>query len=104
MTASAATVKFIGQLRHHGVELWVEDGTRLRYRMNGRWSLLITAAAFGAGVGSGLISMRWIYDQFGELISVITLFSYLFAFFLLMPYYTAIDKTKPVPERVVYHD
>ena len=27
-----------------------------------------------------------------------------FAFFLLMPYYTAIDKTKPVPERVVYHD
>ncbi|MBT8107452.1 MAG: cytochrome bc complex cytochrome b subunit [Gammaproteobacteria bacterium] len=26
-----------------------------------------------------------------------------FAFFLLMPWYTAIDKTKPVPERVVYH-
>ncbi len=27
-----------------------------------------------------------------------------FAFFLLMPFYTARDKTKPVPERVVYHD
>ncbi|MFQ5609196.1 MAG: cytochrome b, partial [Woeseiaceae bacterium] len=26
-----------------------------------------------------------------------------FAFFLLMPYYTAIDRTKSVPERVVYH-
>ena len=26
-----------------------------------------------------------------------------FAFFLLMPYYTAIDKTKPVPDRVVYN-
>jgi ubiquinol-cytochrome c reductase cytochrome b subunit len=26
-----------------------------------------------------------------------------FLFFLLMPWYTAIDKTKPVPERVVYH-
>ena len=26
-----------------------------------------------------------------------------FAFFLLMPYYTTIDKTKPLPERVVYH-
>ena len=26
-----------------------------------------------------------------------------FAFFLLMPYYTSIDKTKPVPDRVVYH-
>jgi ubiquinol-cytochrome c reductase cytochrome b subunit len=27
-----------------------------------------------------------------------------FAFFLLMPIYTKLDKTKPVPERVVYHD
>ena len=26
-----------------------------------------------------------------------------FGFFLLMPYYTSIDKTKPVPDRVVYH-
>jgi ubiquinol-cytochrome c reductase cytochrome b subunit len=26
-----------------------------------------------------------------------------FAFFLLMPYYTSVDKTKPVPERVVYN-
>ena len=26
-----------------------------------------------------------------------------FAFFLLMPVYTAMDKTKPVPDRVVYH-
>ena len=26
-----------------------------------------------------------------------------FAFFLLMPYYTTIDKTKPVPDRVIYH-
>jgi len=27
-----------------------------------------------------------------------------FLFFLLMPWYTSVDKTKPVPERVVYHD
>ncbi len=27
-----------------------------------------------------------------------------FAFFLLMPFYTSMEKTKPVPERVVYHD
>ena len=26
-----------------------------------------------------------------------------FAFFLLMPFYTSIDKTKPVPQRVTYH-
>jgi ubiquinol-cytochrome c reductase cytochrome b subunit len=27
-----------------------------------------------------------------------------FAFFLLMPFYTRMERTKPVPERVVYHD
>lgn len=27
-----------------------------------------------------------------------------FGFFLLMPYYTTIDKTKPVPDRVTYHE
>jgi ubiquinol-cytochrome c reductase cytochrome b subunit len=26
-----------------------------------------------------------------------------FAFFILMPWYTSIEKTKPVPERVTYH-
>jgi ubiquinol-cytochrome c reductase cytochrome b subunit len=26
-----------------------------------------------------------------------------FAFFLFMPFYTAQEKTKPVPERVTYH-
>jgi len=26
-----------------------------------------------------------------------------FAFFLLMPIYTKLDKTKPIPERVKYH-
>jgi len=61
----------------------LEDGTRLRYRMNGRSSLLITAVAFAAGAASDLFPLRWIYDHFGELISVITLFSYGFAFFLL---------------------
>jgi len=26
-----------------------------------------------------------------------------FAFFLLMPWYTSVDRTKPVPTRVTYH-
>jgi len=26
-----------------------------------------------------------------------------FAFFILMPWYTSIEKTKPAPERVTYH-
>ena len=62
----------------------LEDGTRLRYRMNGRSSLLISAVAVGAGAASGLLPLRWIYDHFGELISVVTLFSYGFALFLLI--------------------
>ena len=36
------------------------------------------------------------------LMARITAFIY-FSFFLLMPFYTVIDKTKPVPERVIYH-
>ena len=41
----------------------------------------------------------------GTYVLLARIFSILyFAFFLLMPFYTAMDKTKPVPERVVYHD
>jgi ubiquinol-cytochrome c reductase cytochrome b subunit len=39
-----------------------------------------------------------IYVLFARIFSVIY-----FGFFLLMPYYTAIDKTKQVPDRVIYH-
>jgi ubiquinol-cytochrome c reductase cytochrome b subunit len=40
----------------------------------------------------------------GKYVLMARIFSVLyFGFFLLMPYYTAIDKTKPVPDRVVYH-
>ena len=52
------------------------------------------------------VSLGWLGVQPAEGIYVIAarIFSVIyFAFFLLMPYYTAIDKTKPVPERVVYH-
>jgi ubiquinol-cytochrome c reductase cytochrome b subunit len=53
------------------------------------------------------LSLGWLGVQPAEGIYVMAarVFSVLyFAFFLLMPYYTAIDKTKPVPDRVVYHD
>jgi ubiquinol-cytochrome c reductase cytochrome b subunit len=40
----------------------------------------------------------------GKYVLMARIFSVLyFGFFLLMPYYSAIDKTKPVPDRVVYH-
>ncbi len=53
------------------------------------------------------LSLGWLGVQPAEGIYVMAarIFSVLyFAFFLLMPYYTTIDKTKPVPDRVVYHD
>jgi len=51
-------------------------------------------------------TLGWLGTQPAEPIYVLAarIFSVLyFAFFLLMPYYTTVDKTKPVPERVVYH-
>jgi len=52
------------------------------------------------------LALGWLGTQPAEDIYVLAarIFSVLyFAFFLLMPYYTTIDKTKPVPDRVVYH-
>ncbi|MDH3553790.1 MAG: cytochrome b N-terminal domain-containing protein, partial [Gammaproteobacteria bacterium] len=52
------------------------------------------------------LTLGWLGTMPAENIYVIAarIFSALyFAFFLLMPYYTTIDKTKPVPDRVVYH-
>jgi delta14-sterol reductase len=78
----------------------LEDGTRLRYRMNGRSSLLITAAVLAAGVAIGWLPVRWIYDHFGELISVIALFSYGFAFFLFF-YGRATEGDRESPGAIV---
>ncbi|MCH7980289.1 MAG: cytochrome bc complex cytochrome b subunit [Proteobacteria bacterium] len=52
------------------------------------------------------IALGWLGTQPAEAVYVLAarFFGIIyFAFFLLMPYYTAIDKTKPVPDRVVYH-
>jgi ubiquinol-cytochrome c reductase cytochrome b subunit len=47
----------------------------------------------------GLAPAEGVYVTLARIFSVLY-----FAFFLLMPFYTAMDKTKPVPDRVVYHD
>ena len=47
----------------------------------------------------GLAPAEGVYVMLARIFSVLY-----FAFFLLMPFYTAMDKTKPVPDRVVYHD
>ena len=62
-------------------------------------------SALGVFVVS-FVSLGWLGVQPAEGAYVIAarIFTVIyFAFFVLMPYYTAIDKTKPVPDRVVYH-
>jgi len=52
------------------------------------------------------LALLWLGLQPAEGLYVLLarIFAFLyFMFFLLMPWYTAKDKTKPVPDRVVYH-
>ncbi|MBT8082441.1 MAG: cytochrome bc complex cytochrome b subunit [Gammaproteobacteria bacterium] len=62
-------------------------------------ALSIFVVTFLALLWLGLQPAEGIYVLLARIFSVLY-----FAFFLLMPYYTARDKTKPVPDRVVYHD
>jgi ubiquinol-cytochrome c reductase cytochrome b subunit len=63
-----------------------------------RMSLGLFVISFFALGWLGLQPAEGLYVTLARIFSVIY-----FAFFLLMPYYTTIDKTRPVPERVVYH-
>ncbi len=63
-----------------------------------RTALALFAVSFLVLGWLGLQPATGVYVLLARIFSVIY-----FAFFLLMPYYTAIDKTRPVPERVVYH-
>ncbi len=63
-----------------------------------RSALTLFAVSFLALGWLGLQPATGVYVTLARIFSVIY-----FAFFLLMPYYTAIDKTRPVPDRVVYH-
>lgn len=63
-----------------------------------RTALMLFAISFLTLGWLGLQPATGMYVYLARIFSIIY-----FAFFLLMPYYTAIDKTKPVPERVLYH-
>lgn len=58
------------------------DGSRLEYRINGLSSLLITAAVLALAVWQGWLSLAWIHDNFGALLSSIVIFCFLFSLFL----------------------
>ena len=63
-----------------------------------RSALALFVVSFVALGWLGLQPATGVYVTLARIFSVVY-----FAFFLLMPYYTAIDKTRPVPDRVVYH-
>ncbi len=63
-----------------------------------KWALTLFVISFLTLGWLGMQPATTVYVMMARIFSVIY-----FGFFLLMPYYTVIDKTKPVPERVVYH-
>ncbi len=82
---------------------WLDRARVKSYRYRGKLSwtmLLLFALSFvwlgkiGAGPGTDPVE-TWI----GRILTI-----YYFMFFLTMPVWTKIDKTKPVPERVTMHD
>jgi protein-S-isoprenylcysteine O-methyltransferase Ste14 len=60
----------------------VTDGSLLKYRLNGLVSFIITLVAVGAALWFKLIDFNIVYDNFGAMISVVTIFSYVFSLFL----------------------
>lgn len=78
------------------------DRSRVRSIRYRGWICKLAITSFAVS----FITLGWLGMQPVETIYVVLarIFSVIyFGFFLLMPYYTAIDKTKPVPDRVVFH-
>jgi Delta14-sterol reductase len=60
----------------------VTDGSRLKYRMNGPASFILTFVVLGFALWAGWIKFDIIYNNFGALISVVLIFSYALSLFL----------------------
>ena len=61
--------------------------------------LALFVVSFIALAVCGMTQPAGIYPYVGRVCTILY-----FAFFLLMPWYTKIDRVKPVPERVTGHD
>jgi len=71
----------------------------IRYRS---WIFKLALTVFAISfVALGYLGLQPAVEPFVTITRVFT-FLY-FAFFLLMPVYTSLEKTKPVPDRVTYH-
>ena len=71
----------------------------IRYRgWTYKFALACFAVSFVALGWLGMLPSEGVYTLLARIFTIIY-----FGFFLLMPFYTAREKTKPVPDRVVYH-
>ncbi|MCM2310719.1 MAG: cytochrome bc complex cytochrome b subunit [Steroidobacteraceae bacterium] len=80
---------------------WLDRGKVKSIRYRGplfKFFLFSFAISFVALGWLGLQAATPFYTNLARFFAVVY-----FAFFLLMPWYTSIDKTKPVPTRVTYH-
>jgi len=80
---------------------WLDGSPVKSIRYKGwmsRAALTLFAIAFVALGYLGLQPAEGLYVMLARVFAVIY-----FAFFILMPFYTRLEKCKPVPERVVYH-
>jgi ubiquinol-cytochrome c reductase cytochrome b subunit len=80
---------------------WLDRGKVKSIRYRGplfRFFLVAFAISFLALGYLGLQPATPLYTNLARLFAVVY-----FAFFLLMPWYSRVDKTKPVPTRVTYH-
>jgi ubiquinol-cytochrome c reductase cytochrome b subunit len=77
---------------------WLDKGKVKSIRYRGaiyKIALTLFVISFiGLGI-LGVLPSTPLYTIYSQILSVIY-----FAFFILMPWYTKIDKTKPVPERL----
>jgi len=80
---------------------WLDRGKVKSIRYRGwlyKFFLFEFAISFVALGFLGMQPATPAYTKAAQIFSVLY-----FAFFILMPWYTSADKTKPVPERVTYH-
>jgi ubiquinol-cytochrome c reductase cytochrome b subunit len=80
---------------------WLDKGKVKSIRYRGpvfKFFLIAFAISFLALGYLGLQPPTPLYTNLARLFTVVY-----FAFFLLMPWYSRIDRTKPVPTRVTYH-
>lgn len=88
-TWSAAAIYGIWFLSQAALQVWMPgplvrgmplpDGRRLEYRMNGMATFLLTIGLLAAAVVSGWLDATLLYDQIGPLLTVINLFTFVFA-------------------------